>query len=402
MECTACGVRLQVRGKGKFEIERHWETKHKDRLDKNEKASYKIVAEDFHRVDDLFNKKRKENPKGGGDKDDSGGDKDEEQIDNLELEETVEKESRKRGLIEMESEGGEGNGNVPKRTKGNVVDLLLKKVTDIDEKVTKIDKKLDDVGAQKTKLQKKAISDVVAGANSELSEDQVDFLMEKCKNNDELENVLEKVKIQKRDNVEDGVDGFFCEVCFDGSEPDWKNKDSIPGVFRFENEEPEEGEKEKQSEKFRNLKKNVRNHLKTKSHTDKKLVVQARQRADELNSSRQRKVGMNVFRERYQGIMQSKSLLDFERDILRAKLCGSDVGDVNHSQFFAKKLDVAIYDEMKDRLKKNMNVKLDATDEKRPCGLLMDKMTPNRRTGQMHAAVVAVPENSLAQVSLLV
>ena len=31
VECTACGLRLQVRGKGKFEIERHWEQKHKDR-----------------------------------------------------------------------------------------------------------------------------------------------------------------------------------------------------------------------------------------------------------------------------------------------------------------------------------------------------------------------------------
>ena len=77
------------------------------------------------------------------------------------------------------------------------------------------------------------------------------------------------------------------------------------------------------------------------------------------------------------------------------------MGDINHSQFFAKKLDDAIYEEMKDRLKASMNVKLDATDQKRSCGLLMDKMTPNRRTGQMHAAVVAVPENSLAQVSLL-
>ena len=42
--------------------------------------------------------------------------------------------------------------------------------------------------------------------------------------------------------------------------------------------------------------------------------------------------------ESVQGIKQSKSRLDFEN----AKLCGSDVGDVNHSQFFAKKCIVGL------------------------------------------------------------
>ena len=46
------------------------------------------------------------------------------------------------------------------------------------------------------------------------------------------------------------------------------------------------------------------------------------------------------------------------------ELCGSDLGD-KHSRFFAKKLDNVIDDEMKDRLKQNMKLKLDATVEKR-------------------------------------
>ena len=96
---------------------------------------------------------------------------------------------------------------------------------------------------------------------------------------------------------------------------------------------------------------------------------------------------MNVFRERYLGIMQSKSRLDFEEDMLRAKLNGADVGDINHSDDFAKKLDVAIYTEMKANMKEVMETKLEATDEKRPAGMMMDKMTPSKRTGQMHGVV---------------
>ena len=99
--------------------------------------------------------------------------------------------------------------------------------------------------------------------------------------------------------------------------------------------------------------------------------------------------------------MQSKSRLDFERDILRAKLNGCDVGDLNHSRFFAKQLDNAIHAEMKARMAVKVSAKLDATDQKRPAGLLIDKMTPNKRTGQMHAVVLPVPENPLDQVSLL-
>ena len=118
---------------------------------------------------------------------------------------------------------------------------------------------------------------------------------------------------------------------------------------------------------------------------------------DLFKKSREEIVGMNVFRERYQGIKQGKNRVDFEEDMLKAKLNGLDVGDINHSRKFAKSLDDAIYDEVKYNIKKNMEMELDATKKKRPAGLLMDKMTPNRRTGQIHAVVVPVPENPLSQ-----
>ena len=122
---------------------------------------------------------------------------------------------------------------------------------------------------------------------------------------------------------------------------------------------------------------------------------------DQSRKTREKTVGMNVFRERYLGIMQSKIRLDFEEDMLRAKLNGADVGDINHSDDFAKKLDVAIYTEMKANMKEVLETKLEATDEKRPAGMMMDKMTPSKRTGQMHGVVILVPENPLSQVACL-
>ena len=60
---------------------------------------------------------------------------------------------------------------------------------------------------------------------------------------------------------------------------------------------------------------------------------------------------------------------------------GEDIGDINHSKFFAEDLDIAIYKTMKNNIQENMNVLLDSTLQKRPAGLVMDKMTPNKRTG---------------------
>jgi hypothetical protein len=56
---------------------------------------------------------------------------------------------------------------------------------------------------------------------------------------------------------------------------------------------------------------------------------------------------------------------------------------------------------MKAQMKEQMEAKLDATDKKRPAGFMMDKMTPSKRTGQMHGVVIPVPENPLTQVITL-
>ena len=137
--------------------------------------------------------------------------------------------------------------------------------------------------------------------------------------------------------------------------------------------------------------------MKSKYHNQKKEVRDNKMKVIKTKKNREKTDGMNVFRNRYLGIKQSKSRVDFEEDMLKAKLNGEDVGDMNHSRKFAKQLDDAIYSEMKENMKEKMNEKLDATEKKRPAGLMMDKMTPSKRTGQMHAVVIPVPENSHSQ-----
>ena len=87
--------------------------------------------------------------------------------------------------------------------------------------------------------------------------------------------------------------------------------------------------------------------------------------------------------------------------MLTAKLNGTDVGNLNHSEKFAKSLDQAIYETMKDDLKCALEYILPSTNHKRPLGMVMDKMTPSKSTGQIHAIILPVPENSLSQPLLV-
>ena len=79
------------------------------------------------------------------------------------------------------------------------------------------------------------------------------------------------------------------------------------------------------------------------------------------------------------------------------KMNGVDLGDINHSRKFAKELDQAIYETMKTDIKEKVERELDATNIKRPFGLIFDKMTPNKTTGQITGVIIPVPENPLSE-----
>ena len=72
-----------------------------------------------------------------------------------------------------------------------------------------------------------------------------------------------------------------------------------------------------------------------KTHKQKSSLLRMKNKMDRERLNIQEKAGMNVFRERYEGIKQSKSRLYFMKHILRAKLYGCHVGDTNNSRAFA-------------------------------------------------------------------
>ena len=222
------------------------------------------------------------------------------------------------------------------------------------------------------------------------SKSSIDEVFGHAKDIEGLEKVLVDHSIKKEFDIKPSAHGYFCEICFGDTHPNFENLS--PGLFIFDttvdNKYP--------TRNFRNLKINIKKHLtENKFHKEKQEILKNKTKLFENLKSRQEKVGLNIFRIRYNAIKQGKSLQTFESDITQAHLNGVDVGDINHSHKFTAGLDKAIYETMKDDLQKNMNTVLDATNNKRPAGIVFDKMTPNKRTGQIHGLIIPVPENPL-------
>ena len=265
------------------------------------------------------------------------------------------------------------------------IDVKMEKMVNIVEQLSKNETKIE-----KHKIEKHK-------EPSELSDLEISNLIKNSKNIKNLDEVFElkEIGILKETEVKPGIDCYYCSICFEGTIPNFEIK-SIGSHF-FIKTEDDTGE-EFQSRVLRNLKSNVKKHiLYNKLHKQKKEEIKQKNIIFKELKSRQVKIGLNVFRTRYQGIKQNKSRSSFEEDILKANLNGEDIGDINHSRFFAKDLDKAIYKTMKCDIQDNMNCMLDATQSKRPAGLVMDKMTPNKRTGQIHAIIIPIPENPLTK-----
>ena len=71
-------------------------------------------------------------------------------------------------------------------------------------------------------------------------------------------------------------------------------------------------------------------------------------------------------------------LPNFEEDLLTHHLNGADTGDINNSHTFAKEITEHIVSVINEKMSEYIFKTLEATQNKRPVGLVADKITPNK------------------------
>ena len=312
----------------------------------------------------------------------------------------------KRMLEASSSSSGGGDGEHGPKQKKEKVDTdhknLEKKIEEMEEKLfRKVDDRMDNI----EKLIKDSKSDDTKKMPVEKDLDNVGLemkLIECMMASIDLESVekcLIDLDFGKVEETEDEI-VYYCKTCFENNPPPLSDK-NVTGCFTLDLQTlaaQKITKPDHQPRSLRNLKINIKNHIQTTQIHQMK--VQQNMRKKKIISdreSRNRKVGLNLFRIRYSGLQQHRPISSFEEDILTAKLNGTDVGDLNHSRHFAKEIDTAVFETMKEDIKEALATTLDATNQKRPLGLLFDKMTPSKETGQIHAIVIPVPENNLSQ-----
>ena len=229
----------------------------------------------------------------------------------------------------------------------------------VELKVDSVAKDVKDVKAMLEKMEKKLFveKERVESVSSEESIN-VDSVIDGCRDIANFDRNISLMDIVKEESDEENIDVYFFRICFDGTKsPSNSNK---PGVRLYDRSKDDTTSKNL-SRELRNLKTMVKVHSKSKTHLQKREILKTQTLKLKERSSRINRVGLNIFRTRYNGIMQAKSLGDFEEDILKGKMNGEDLGDINHK--FAKEIDTAIYDTTKDYIIYNGNQILAETNQ---------------------------------------
>ena len=218
-----------------------------------------------------------------------------------------------------------------------------------------------------------------------------------CKDAGQLLKLLPEISFEYDEESET----ITCVLCNQSSVPNIRVRDSKVGVFSLDMSvyrSKVELEPNKQPRMFSNLKHSMVKHVQeSQIHRGLKEESIKQQNETRMRQCRNEKIGLTLFKIRYNGIMHGSSYQNFEEDVLTAHLNGVDTGDINNGCDFAKDLTRNIVDVMKEKLAENLSKDLAATARKRPVGLVSDKITPNKRTGHITALILPVPENPLTE-----
>ena len=124
------------------------------------------------------------------------------------------------------------------------------------------------------------------------------------------------------------------------------------------------------SQEFRNLKKHIKRHLMQEIHLSN---VEKWEREESKRSSRETRchaIGMRIAWICYAGYQSGMSSREYEKDILKAKLNGLDVGDINHSKEFYSNFRCFVANEVRSCLSSYFTSRLQPTGFLPPGGLI--------------------------------
>ena len=153
---------------------------------------------------------------------------------------------------------------------------------------------------------------------------------------------------------------------------------------------------------FINLKNSIARHITAETHQANLVRIGKESEHSRKWAAKQQSIGITVGKQAYRLLKYGRPFSDFEVDLLLLAHANSKIGNLNHCRKFPSELRPVFAKVIEDRLMEYLAQPLDATSNLPPLGIVADRFTTRRRTGQMLAGILFTPgmPNLLKAVSL--
>ena len=154
---------------------------------------------------------------------------------------------------------------------------------------------------------------------------------------------------------------------------------------------------------FINLKHYVARHVSKVLKHQENVNRQAHEEdIDRRDNIKQQSIGLVIGRVAYKLLKCCRPYLDFETDIHLLAAANVNVGTLNHSRKFPSAIKESFAKVLDARIKNFLSTPMEATGCLPPIGIVADKLTTRRRSGQMYAGILFTPgmESLLTPISM--
>ena len=148
-----------------------------------------------------------------------------------------------------------------------------------------------------------------------------------------------------------------------------------------------------QSKKFTNMKAYLKAHFETQRYVDNWEVLKKSEEDERKFESRCHEVGLRIARLCYDGYKSGSSKREFEKEVIKAVMNCTDLGNLNHSKNFPERFRGFVAAEVKRRTAKFLNTRLPQTGFLPPVNIQADKGTTVHNTRKFQTVSAFTPES---------
>ena len=259
----------------------------------------------------------------------------------------------------------------------------------------------DDIVSEVSGLLRK--SKIDTKPNSEKYIESESELLASVHNSETIDSLKETLE-ENNFTIDTNKNLILCDICTEDPYHIVLGYDNKAGIFQYDFAAHNTMSEimSSQARPFLNLKKSIARHISdSQTHSNLKEKKERDIKEAKAREARNHEIGLHLFRLRYLGIKQGDSYLNFKNSLLTAHLNKVDIGDINNSFHFARDITKHIKKAMESKFADSLSVVLEGTNEKRPVGIVADKITPNKRTGHIIGLIVPTPENPMTESFLV-